>query len=113
MAQARDLPRQRAGPVAAVQLEREHQVPAVAAGAGRARQAEDEAVADLPRESAGLPGGGWGGGKPVPPVEIMRSPSGWVAQLVTCFWIASILSATMASPASVCPAAVSRSTSRA
>jgi hypothetical protein len=47
-----DLPGKGAGPVSAVQLEPEHQVPAVPAGAGRAGKTEDERVLDLPGESA-------------------------------------------------------------
>ena len=52
--QPRHLPGERAGPVAAVELVFQDQVPAVAAGAGRARQAEDEGVVDLPGEGARL-----------------------------------------------------------
>ena len=52
--QARHQPGERAGPVAAVEFVAQHQVPAVAAGAGRAGQAEDEGVVDLAGEGARL-----------------------------------------------------------
>src|SRR5687768_4828111 len=54
MPEARHLLGERAGAVAAVELEAEDEVPGVAAGPGRAGQAEDEDVPDLPGAGAGL-----------------------------------------------------------
>ena len=123
-----------AGPVAVIELVHQDFVPGVAAGAGRARQAEDEGRVRDARGGARLDGGRTDLGrltmwnmvekpsmrfsnsgssasgvtsrpvKPVPPVVMTTSIAGSAIQALACARIFSTSSVTIARAATACPA---------